>query len=270
MTLAEPSTPSDRGRASALARPFAPVGALFTFALEVLAKLFARPFAWRELSDQAWFVTRVSLLPACAITVPFGAVLALQIGSLFGQLGARSFTGAVAVVGIVQQAAPIATVVIVAGAAGTAVAADLGSRKIREELDALAVLGISPIQRLVVPRVLAMAFVAVLLNGVATAVGTGGAYAFNVGVQGGSPGAYVHAFTALAQLPDLWVGELKAFVFGLIAGIVAAYQGVNAKGGPQGVGDGVNQSVVVSFVLLFIANTVITAAYFQIVPPKGL
>ena len=254
---------------STLRRPLVPIGSLFAFSLDVLAAIFQRPFAWRELSDQAWFVTRVSLLPAMAITIPFGAVLSLQIGSLFNQLGAKSFTGAAAVTGIVQQAAPVATVVIVAGAAGTAVAADLGSRKIREELDALSVLGISPIQRLVVPRVLAMAFVAVLLNGVATAVGTGGAYVFNVLVQGGSPGAYVHAFTALAQLPDLYVGELKAFVFGLIAGIVASHQGVNAKGGPRGVGDGVNQSVVVSFVLLFVANALITAVYYQVVPPKG-
>ena len=258
------------GASTRLARPLVPVGDLFGFALEVLRRLFERPFQWRELSDQAWFVTRVSILPAMAITIPFGAVLSMQIGSLFNQLGATSFTGAAAVTGIVQQAAPVATVVIVAGAAGTAVAADLGARKIREELDALEVLGISPIQRLVVPRVLALAIVAVLLNGIATAVGTGGAYAFNVMVQGGSPGAYVHAFTALAQLPDLWVGELKAFVFGLIAGIVACHQGMNAKGGPQGVGNGVNQSVVISFVLLFVVNTIITAVYFQIVPPKGL
>ncbi len=255
---------------AALARPLVPVGNLFTFALEVLANLFRRPFQAREFFDQAWFVTRVSLLPACAITVPFGAVLALQIGSLFNQLGARSFTGAVAVVGIVQQAAPIATVVIVAGAAGTAVAADLGSRKIREELDALEVLGISVVQRLVVPRVLAMGVVACLLNAVTTAVGTMGGYAFNVGVQGGSPGAYVSSFTALAQLPDLYVGELKALIFGLLAGIVATYQGVNAKGGPSGVGNGVNQSVIISFVLLFVANAVMTAVYYQLVPPKGL
>lgn len=256
--------------ARTLTRPLVPVGELFAFALDVMAAMFRRPFQVREFFDQAWFVTRVSLLPACAITIPFGAVLALQIGSLFNQLGAKSFTGAVAVVGIVQQAAPVATVVIVAGAAGTAVAADLGARKIREELDALAVLGISPIQRLVVPRVLAMAFVAVLLNGVATAVGVIGGFLFNVLAQGGSPGAYLHAFTALAQLPDLYIGEVKAFIFGLIAGIVACHQGVNAKGGPQGVGNGVNQSVVISFVLLFIANAILTAVYYQIVPPKGL
>lgn len=252
------------------ARPLVPVGDLFAFAMEVVRGIFARPFQWREFFDQGWFVTRVSLLPICAITIPFGAVLSLQIGSLFNQLGARSFTGAVSVVGIVQQAAPIATVSIVAGAAGTAVAADLGARKVREELDAMEVLGISVIARLVVPRVLAMAFVATLLNGIATAVGVAGGYIFNVLVQGGSPGAYVHAFTALAQLPDLYIGEFKAFLFGLVAGIVACHQGVNAKGGPQGVGNGVNQSVVISFVLLFVVNAALTLVYYQIVPPKGL
>lgn len=255
---------------SALGRTLVPVGRLYAFAAEVVRQLFRRPFQWREFSDQAWFVTRVSIVPACLITIPFGAVLSLQLGSLFNQMGAQSFTGAAAVLGIVQQAGPTTTVMIIAGAAGTAVAADLGARKIREELDAMEVLGISPIQRLVVPRVLAMALVAILLNGITTAVGIVGGYVFNVLVQGGSPGAYVSSFTALAQLPDLYIGEIKAFVFGLLAGVVACYQGMNAKGGPQGVGDGVNQSVVVSFVVLFVVNLIITAIYYQIVPPKGL
>ena len=109
-----------------------------------------------------------------------------------------------------------------------------------------------------------------LLNGVATLVGVMGGYSFNVLVQGGSPGAYVQAFTALAQLPDLYVGEIKAFVFGIVAGIVACHQGIKARGGPQGVGNGVNQSVVISFVLLFVVNTILTLVYYQIVPPKGL
>jgi len=254
----------------ALARPLLPIGELFGFSAAVFLAMFRRPFQWREFFDQAWFATRVSLLPTMAITIPFGAVLAMQIGSLFNQLGAQSFTGSVAVIGIVQQAAPIATVVIIAGAAGTAVAADLGSRKIREELDAMEVLGISALQRLVVPRVLAMALVAVLLNGVATAVGTMGGYFFNVIVQGGSPGAYLQAFTALAQLPDLWVGEIKALVFGVLTGLVACYQGTRATGGPRGVGDAVNQSVVVSFAVLLLVNTIMTAVYYQIIPPKGL
>ncbi|MFD7072745.1 MlaE family ABC transporter permease [Nocardioides sp. NPDC059952] len=247
-----------------------PVGAYFAFAWDVLRELFRGGFATREFFDQAWFAVRVSLLPTAVITVPFGAVLSLHIGSLFAQLGAQSFTGSVAVLGIVQQAAPVVTVLVVAGAAGTAVAADLGARTIREEIDAMEVLGINTIRRLVVPRVVALAVVATLLNAVATTVGVGGGYAFNVLVQGGSPGAYIHSFTTLSQLADLWIGELKAFVFGLITGTVACYQGINAKSGPQGVGDGVNQSVVISFVLLFIVNAAMTLLYYQIVPPKGM
>jgi phospholipid/cholesterol/gamma-HCH transport system permease protein len=76
------------------------------------------------------------------------------------------------------------------------------------------------------------------------------------------------SFTALAQLPDLWQGMAKALVFGLIAAIVACYKGMNADGGPKGVGDAVNESVVITFLLLFIANFVMTAIYFQLVPPK--
>ena len=130
------------------------------------------------------------------------------------------------------------------------------------------VLGISPIQRLVVPRVLAMMLVAVLLNGLVSVVGVCGGYFFNVIIQGGTPGAYIASFTALAQIPDLWAGEIKALIFGVIASVVAAYKGLNAGGGPKGVGDAVNQSVVITFMLLFVVNFVATAVYFQVVPGK--
>jgi len=130
------------------------------------------------------------------------------------------------------------------------------------------VLGISPIQRLVVPRVLAMMLVAVLLNGLVSVVGVCGGYFFNVIIQGGTPGAYIASFTALAQVPDLWAGEIKALIFGVIAAVVAAYKGLNAGGGPKGVGDAVNQSVVITFMLLFVVNFVATAVYFQVVPGK--
>ena len=86
------------------------------------------------------------------------------------------------------------------------------------------VLGIDPIQRLVVPRVLASMLVAVLLNGLVSVVGVVGGYFFNVILQGGTPGAYLASFTALAQLPDLYVGELKALVFGALAALVASYR----------------------------------------------
>ena len=131
------------------------------------------------------------------------------------------------------------------------------------------VLGIDPVQRLVVPRVVASMLVAVLLNGVVSVVGVSGGYFFNVIIQGGTPGAYLASFQALGQLPDLVSGELKALVFGLVAALVATYLGLNAKGGPKGVGDAVNQSVVVTFMLLFAINFILTAIYFQVIPQKG-
>ncbi len=134
---------------------------------------------------------------------------------------------------VIQQGSPIVTALLIAGAAGSAVTADLGSRTIREEIDAMEVLGINPVQRLVVPRVLAMVLVAVLLNGLVSVVGIAGGYFFNVILQGGTPGAYLASFSALAQLPDLYIAEVKAAIFGVIAGVIAAYKGLTPKGGPK-------------------------------------
>ena len=249
----------------------APVGAagnLFAFFLDVLRGLFRRPFQLREFIQQSWFIASVTIVPTALVAIPFGAVIALQVGGLIKQFGAQSFTGSASVLAVVQQAAPIATALLIAGAGGSAIAADLGARKIREELDAMMVPGIDPIQRLVVPRVLAAMLVAFFLNGMVSVVGVAGGYVFNVILQDGTPGAYIASFTALAQLPDLWVGLIKATIFGLIAAIVAAYKGMNAGGGPKGVGDAVNESVIITFMLLFVVNVVLSAVYLQIVPPK--
>uniref|UniRef100_UPI002F9112E6 MlaE family ABC transporter permease n=1 Tax=Micromonospora narathiwatensis TaxID=299146 RepID=UPI002F9112E6 len=237
--------------------------------MDTLRGLGRRPVQLREFVQQAWFISSVSILPAALVSIPFGAVIALQLGSLVRQLGAQSFTGAASVLAVVREAGPIVTALIIAGAGGSAICADLGARKIREELDAMQVLGIDPIHRLVVPRVLASMLVAVLLNGLVSVVGVTGGYAFNVVLQGGTPGAYVASFQALGQLPDLLVGEVKALLFGATAALVACYKGMTARGGPKGVGDAVNQSVVITFMLLFALNFVVTAGYFQVVPQKG-
>jgi phospholipid/cholesterol/gamma-HCH transport system permease protein len=243
-------------------------GSLFAMALDVFRAMPRRPFQVKEFIQQSWFIASVTILPTALVSIPFGAVIALQLGTLTRQLGAQSYTGAASVLAVLREASPIVTALLIAGAGGSAICADLGSRRIREEIDAMEVLGISPIQRLVVPRVLAAMLVAVLLNGLVSVVGVVGGYFFNVIIQGGTPGAYIASFTALAQLPDLWTAEIKALAFGAIAAVVAAYKGLNAGGGPKGVGDAVNQSVVITFMLLFVVNFVITAVYFQVVPQK--
>jgi len=157
----------------------------------------------------------------------------------------------------------------VAGAAGTAICADLGARKIRDEIDAMEVLGIDPVQRLVVPRVFASITVALLLNGFVAFVGIVGGYFFSVVLQDGSAGSYFAGFATLAQSADLYVGAFKAGLFGLLAGVVASYKGLTAKGGAQGVGDAVNASVLLTFLLLFAVNFLVTVVYVELVPPRG-
>src|SRR5919112_6621519 len=146
-------------------------GRLFALFLDVFRLMFRRPFQWREFVEQSWFVASVTIIPTALVSIPFGAVIALQIGSLSRQVGAQSFTGAASVLAIVREASPIVVALLIAGAGGSAICAGLGSRKIREEIDALEVLGISPIQRLVVPRVLACMTVGFFLNGMVSVVG---------------------------------------------------------------------------------------------------
>ncbi|MBD8507815.1 ABC transporter permease [Hoyosella sp. G463] len=244
-------------------------GLIFQLFVDVIRNTFRRPFQTREFIEQAWFIANVTILPTALVAIPFGAIVSLQTGSLIRQLGAEGFVGSASSLAVIQQGSPLVTALLVSGAAGSAVTADLGSRTIREEIDAMRVLGIDPIQRLVVPRVLAMILVAALLNGLVAVVGVGGGYVFNVMLQDGTPGTYVASFSALAQLPDLWIGEVKGMVFGVIAGVIAAYKGLNPKGGPKGVGDAVNEGVVISFLLLFFANFILTAVYIQMIPPKG-
>jgi phospholipid/cholesterol/gamma-HCH transport system permease protein len=259
------SSPLIAAPASALRQ----VGKVFALGLDVGRNLFKRPFQLRELIEQLWFIASVSILPAALVSMAFGAVISLQLGSLVRQIGAQSFTGAASVLANVQQAAPIICALLISGAGGTAICADLGARTIREEIDAMEVLGISAVQRLVVPRVLASAIVAVLLNGLITIVGVAGGYFYNVILQHGTPGAYLAGFAQLAQPADLVIGAIKAVFFGIATGVVSSYRGLNPPPGPKGVGDAVNQAVVISFVLVFLINVVLTTVYLAIVPVKG-
>jgi len=245
-------------------------GEIAAMVSDVTKAVFTTKFQTREFIEQAWFICSVTLMPTILVSIPFGAVISLQVGNLTGQLGAQSFAGASAVLAVVREAAPIAAAMIIAGAAGSAICSDMGARKIREEIDAMEVLGIDPIERLVVPRVLATVFVALMINGIVIATGIGGGYFFTVIVQGGNAGAFLSSFTALASLPDLYISMIKAVLFGYMAAVVGAYKGLKAGGGPSGVGRAVNEAVIIAFMVLFALNSIITAIYFQVVPQNGL
>ena len=151
-------------------------GEIAAMTVDVTKRIFTKPFQVREFIEQAWFITSVTLMPTILVSIPFGAVISLQVGNLTGQLGAQSFAGATAVLAVVREAAPIAAALIIAGAAGSAICSDLGSRKIREEIDAMEVLGVDPLERLVAPRVVATMFVALMIIGIVIGAGIGGGY----------------------------------------------------------------------------------------------
>jgi phospholipid/cholesterol/gamma-HCH transport system permease protein len=223
---------------------------------------------WQEYLRQCWFIAKVTSIPVMLISIPFGMVIALHVGSFSKQLGAESATGAAMVLAIVREAAPVATALLIAGAGGSAMTADLGSRRIRDEIAAMEVMAVDPISRLVTPRLLAASTVALFLVSLVSVAGLAGGYVFNVLVQHVTAGAYFSGFTQLVQLPDLWSSLAKAWVFGFLAAMVSCYKGLNCKGGPKGVGDAVNQGVVVTFILIFFANFIMTTLYFALVPQK--
>ena len=242
-----------------LAAPARAVGGFVEMSLETFVKIFRRPFQFREFLDQTWMIARVSLIPTLLVAIPFTVLVSFTINILLREIGAADLSGAGAALGTVTQVGPIVTVLIVAGAGATAICADLSARTIREEIDAMRVLGINPIHRLVVPRVLASTIVALLLNGLVCTIGILGGFVFSVYIQDVNPGAFVNGITLLTGFGELVISEVKAGLFGMIAGLVAAYLGLNVKGGAKSVGDAVNQTVVFSFMALFVVNVLVTA-----------
>src|SRR5699024_254329 len=130
--------------------------------------------------EQSWFVARVALVPTLLVAIPFTVLISFTLNILLRELGAADLSGAGAAFGAVTQVGPMVTVLIVAGAGATAMCADLGSRTIREEIDAMEVLGINPVERLVAPRMLASGVVAVLLNSLVVIIGIAGGDAFAI------------------------------------------------------------------------------------------
>ncbi|MHB8293986.1 MAG: MlaE family ABC transporter permease [Acidimicrobiales bacterium] len=237
-------------------------------AIEALRRARLRSFPWSELVEQCWFLAKVTTLPLILVSIPFGIVIALEVGSLLQQIGAQSQLGAAMVLAVVREQAPIATALLIAGAGGSAMCADLGSRRMRDEISAMEVMAVSPLQRLVLPRLVAATLISVLLDSVVTVAGIGGGWFFGTQVIHVTSSSFFASFNELSQLADLWVALFKAAIFGFISAMVACHKGLNAKGGPKGVGDAVNQAVVITFVLLFFVNFVLTVMYFNFVPQK--
>src|SRR5204863_8293290 len=178
---------------------------MFSVGLEAVHTTLRRPWPFQEFIDQMWFLIKVTTVPVILISIPFGMIISLHVGSFLTQLGASSHIGAAMVLAVVREEAPVATALLIAGAGGSAMCADLGSRRIRDEIDAMEVLGIDPVQRLIMPRVLAATVVAVLLDAIVSVAGIAGGWFFAVVVQHGTTSSYFASFNELSHVPVVFM-----------------------------------------------------------------
>jgi phospholipid/cholesterol/gamma-HCH transport system permease protein len=211
-----------------------------------------------EFVLQFSFAIRLCWFRMLLSTVAFGyEAPGLQAANFLVLFGALDRLGGFFVLASIREFAPFVDAIVVAGVAGTAITADLGARKIRDEIDALVVMGVDPVENLVVPRFLALLLVTGLFD----------IYALLFGIFGGVLATLVnHAplgpfFATLAnnaEPTDLWASVVKTTLFGAIIAIVCCFKGMNASGGPAGVGRAVNQAVVIAFLGIFAFNYTFT------------
>jgi phospholipid/cholesterol/gamma-HCH transport system permease protein len=211
-----------------------------------------------EFVSQFLFAIRLCWFPLLISTVALCYAAPGLEGANFLQIfGATDRLGGFFVLASVREIGPNVTAIVLAGVAGTAITADLGARKIREELDALQVLGVDPIKNLVVPRFLALMIVTGLFNIYALLFGIFGGIIAEI-TKGQPLGPFWATLFANASTTDLWGSVLKTMLFGAIIAIVCCYKGMAASGGAEGVGRAVNQAVVISFLAIFAFDYVFT------------
>ena len=201
-----------------------------------------------------------SVAIALLTTSTSGAVLALYFAPFLKQYGAEGFTGAVVALAIARELGPVLTGVVVAARAGSAIAAELGTMEVTEQIDALRALAVSPIQYLVVPRILAAVIMVPLVCALADAGGVFGGYVM-AGTQGVLPATFLNSMKEFLIPGDFLRGIFKTLVFGLIIALVGCHQGLQTRGGATEVGRATTNAVVLSIVLIYLANFAMT--YFM-------
>jgi len=225
--------------------------------------LLALPLAWRQrqkVFEQFFEIGNASLLMVCILSFFIGGVIALQTGPVLVERGLASAVGSVVGVSICKELAPVMMSILIAGRIGSAMAAEIGSMRVYQEIDALRTMNINPIHYLVLPRMSAIAVALPLLVIFAVLVGwLGGAFVcFANNRIEMSFAAFYSALRDVVQLKDVANGVFKSFVFALIIAVVSCHQGLVTRGGPRGIGRSVTKAVVNSIVLIVISDYVLT------------
>jgi phospholipid/cholesterol/gamma-HCH transport system permease protein len=237
-------------------------GRVMLLFLKTVAFIFRPPFDIRSLLKQVEYVG-IKSIPVVLITGGFtGMVLALQSYTGFKRFNAEAFVATVVALSMTRELGPVLCGLMVSGRVGSAMAAELGTMQVTEQIDALYTLAINPVKYLVVPRFLASLIVMPILTTFADIIGIMGGYLVSVMLLGSNPTVYIRRTYDYLDLEDVYIGLLKACIFGMIIATIGCYQGMNTRGGAEGVGKATTNAVVISSLLILIANYFTTALLF--------
>ena len=219
-----------------------------------------------EFASQFLFGLRMAWFPLVLASIAFTyGPAGIQAAGFLNLFGALDRLGGLFALVVMREFAPLVCAIVISGVVGTAICADLGARKIREELDALQVLGIDPVKSLVVPRFLAVMALTTLLDIFALVLGTFGGMLATI-THGAPLGPFFATYFANATTTEFAASLAKTTLFGAVIAIVCCYKGLTAKGGPGGVGRAVNQAVVFSFLAIGSINYVFTQTVLALYP----
>ena len=241
---------------------FASVGGLSIFCFSTITGIFRRPFYLKSIFDHMVEIGYYSL-PVVGLTAIFtGAVLAIQSYVGFSRFSAEGAIATVVVLSITRELGPVLTGLMVAGRVGASMAAEIGTMRITEQLDALITLSTNPIKFLVTPRVIAAIFMLPCLVIVADIIGVLGGYLIAVYSLGFSQEIYLQNTFQYLERMDVISGLIKSSVFGFIISIIGCYSGYNSSKGAQGVGKATTNAVVMSSILILLSNYLLTKVFF--------
>lgn len=260
---------SNKGVTRAFSSVGSPVHALFVFVGEVaiiffdaLRRLFKRPTEWRETVDQMAFIG-VASVPIVALTAFFaGAVLSLYLSQFLSEYGATAFVGATVGLTVTREIGPVLAGLMVAARCGSAMAAQIGSMAVTEQIDALKMLSVHPTNYLVIPRVIASITMMPILALIGMWSGVFGGYLIAM-TKGISGGAFMNSVIQYTEPSDILSGMTKAPFFGLIVALVACQQGLRTKNGAVGVGRATTNAVVISMVLVYVVDYVLASVMYR-------
>lgn len=238
------------------------LGATTRFLGQALRSLVREGIRWDRTRGQMVTIGVQSIFVIQLTGLFTGLVFALQTSYAFGLFGAEGLIGPSVVLSLTRELSPVLTALMLTGRAGSAMATELGTMRVTEQIDALETMAVSPMRFLVVPRLVAATLMTPLLVMFFNAVGVFGGYVVAVHIIGVSRTMFWDRILSSVDLLDLWSGLYKGAVFGFLIALICTSRGYRARGGARGVGEATTAAVVVSNVVTLVADYLITAFFF--------